>query len=1045
MSLIGIVGGEGGGGIPNPDAGTLADNEMVKANAGGTELVGTGDTNSDTEVDFGSKDVKCKTVITESSSVDVGPGVTLSDRGGFVESRSNVTGNDFLTLDYMIDDNGTEKPIYYSRGAKVVRDVVQPDDSTAMNGITEYSLSPTKDQDILRVYVKLVNPVTNYRARVTSDVTGEVVKYIPSRNDWDKGVGLDFAAGEQFFDLDSPLAELVSYPLTIEVLADQSIDVLGDGVDPWRAVDSQDITELQMLDETDVALESVSTSLILGGRMSEASPTSVFVREGKGRVGINRTEFEWQDQTVTLNSINTQVATLIGVNSFGNVVQLPPQLSPEVIRDYAITGIVSHPDGVIANIINSSLKADGTYSQLIDSLEVLGVTRKSGLAVTPNANLSFNKESGVLQSAGSGNDVPNTGENLARIASETPASFDTFLGKTDDLVLTDQTLIDPSVYDNGSGAPVAIGVPVQQATIIYLYQSVIQPGGLRVMYGQNIYSDLQEAILNAPYDAVDRPETIDTNTNLIARIAVRSDATDLSDDAQAVMLDGVKFGAGTIGSLLSAQALGSIGYELTTTSRNIGAGNDKIYVDSSAGPITLTLDTAPNDGLRHKFFIGDSTNTIELVSASPSFPIAPVPPVAESSLQGAWALTADLDDRFTTDRDLTNVGTGGSFDPVVVNGKTVNAFNFAGTAELEAVASLYKGVADGAPRSVTFWYAANAGTPTTNENFVSWGEDIPPGGLLWEVEYRADVGAEYLWVNNRNASRRWNRATLEALNLFDGNMHHIAVTQSNSNMGSVLLYIDGVQIPHDFQDTFPNNSTTQVVNFRLGASTISNARLNGKMYDFRLFDRGLSSAEVTSIYSDDLTGGVILSTFENRTIIEAVFNGSEWDLTDAVGLTLLDLDSRVGTIESDLASRPTVAFRTEQLDGLDLLGSFSYINTTQPLYYTVNGVEGAAPFTSARLTIEYDGSYQINVRGYATKPTGSTGDTITFYVSVNGGDYLANPNDGIVTTASDGEAWVLSGLLRLKIGDTVQIAYTINEGSGWDLNFHSWDIARVAL
>ena len=285
--LVNVGSDSGGGGIPNPDAGTLADNEMVKANAGGTELVGTGDTNSDTEVDFGSKDVKCKTVITESSSVDVGPGVTLSDRGGFVESRSNVTGNDFLTLDYMIDDNGTEKPIYYSRGAKVVRDVVQPDDSTAMNGITEYSLSPTKDQDILRVYVKLVNPVTNYRARVTSDVTGEVVKYIPSRNDWDKGAGLDFAAGEQFFDLDSPLAELVSYPLTVEVLADQSIDVLGDGVDPWRAVDSQDITELQILDETDAALESVSTSLILGGRMSEASPTSVFVREGKGRVGIN--------------------------------------------------------------------------------------------------------------------------------------------------------------------------------------------------------------------------------------------------------------------------------------------------------------------------------------------------------------------------------------------------------------------------------------------------------------------------------------------------------------------------------------------------------------------------------------------------------------------------------------------------------------------------------------------------------------------------------------------------------------------------------------
>jgi hypothetical protein len=90
-----VIGGccdDSGGGVPNPDPGTLSDNEMVKANVGGTEIVGTGDTNTPTEVDFGSKDVRCKSVITEAGSVDVGPALTISERGGYQQNHSDVSG-----------------------------------------------------------------------------------------------------------------------------------------------------------------------------------------------------------------------------------------------------------------------------------------------------------------------------------------------------------------------------------------------------------------------------------------------------------------------------------------------------------------------------------------------------------------------------------------------------------------------------------------------------------------------------------------------------------------------------------------------------------------------------------------------------------------------------------------------------------------------------------------------------------------------------------------------------------------------------------------
>lgn len=88
--------GGGGGGVPTPAPGVLADNEMVKANVGGTAIVGTGDTNSDTEVDFGAKDVKTTGTMTSGTGTFIlGEAIATSAAGENITTTNLVSGEHF--------------------------------------------------------------------------------------------------------------------------------------------------------------------------------------------------------------------------------------------------------------------------------------------------------------------------------------------------------------------------------------------------------------------------------------------------------------------------------------------------------------------------------------------------------------------------------------------------------------------------------------------------------------------------------------------------------------------------------------------------------------------------------------------------------------------------------------------------------------------------------------------------------------------------------------------------------------------------------------
>lgn len=306
--------------------------------------------------------------------------------------------------------------------------------------------------------------------------------------------------------------------------------------------------------------QSFSTSLISGGIVSLNSSTSVDITAGTGTIvsvtgaGIaTLMPISWSAKTnVAITDILTTEDTRFFIDNMGEVVQQISILDSNSIRINVTLGFAVHPTGTILTIVNDSLKTETLYSQFIDHLEALGVTRKSGLTVTADTGLSLSKSSGVLESPGAGVGSGNIGQNMIDINADPTATFTRLLASTATIESESVTTIDVGFYDDGSNTKAALPQP-NDASIVYFYQSVDSSvSGLIVAYGQTVYTSLSEAKLNKDTDKMILPENIKNRTNLIGRMAVKANATDLNDITQAILFTGAKFGTSIFGGSSSS-------------------------------------------------------------------------------------------------------------------------------------------------------------------------------------------------------------------------------------------------------------------------------------------------------------------------------------------------------------------------------------------------------------------------------------------------------------------------------------------------------------
>lgn len=495
--------------------------------------------------------ISSETIEVPPGTIQVGEGLKMSAAGVIPLFNSLLTGKTYIPTLFEYDiATGYNKPftLVFNTPDTVV---VQPDFSTStpLTGTFQNVVSESEFLLSLGIKTNASATLANVRLQFIAQTTGEPIYFFPSKAGWESDTGEDLiadGAGDATIDFgDAPIGLLVGETVTINYKIDSGV-LLGDGAIPYQEATRKIATFTDVITELEYATESLSTSWISGGVISQNTTTTFDISAGTGRM-FDGTPVSWDEMlNVAITNIATTISTRIAFDNTGSLIQLPVTLTEEVTRDYINAGVIVHPAGTITNILNTKLSTKELYSQYVDSLQTLGVTKKSGLGISPNADITFNKIAGELESVGAGINNGERGQNIVSINAESPAIFTRVLGISDTIVATGTTGIDPEFYDDGTATKASVP-QANDATIIYIYQSIEPTGGLVVMYGQTVYTSLQDAVVNAPLDRVQIPEEITNDSNLIARIAVRRDATDISDISQAVVLAGVKFGTGIDG------------------------------------------------------------------------------------------------------------------------------------------------------------------------------------------------------------------------------------------------------------------------------------------------------------------------------------------------------------------------------------------------------------------------------------------------------------------------------------------------------------------
>jgi hypothetical protein len=493
----------------------------------------------DEEVDFYEKSIKAK-------HYDLRENQRLDTTGAnFVEYKL-----DSSTLHYHTDvEHGTNVPTGKNFQNKVVDEVIQ-----AVN--TETLLAPrwffTVTQDIS------IEALTMDSTNLSFD-GATINAYRDSVLIWSQKIPLILQGPSKWFNVGTgssffPPIHFLNDGATYELEVTNEfgdLEVQGDlsGV-PYYAIDYSEIVERPLQTMPD------STGVLDGMIVSQGTGNSVNITPGFGYImaddGKTGTYVEIAQISDSPISVVTDGNFGIGIDINGDVTQVAgDSINAAFIRDYMLVGFVEIELGAVSNVSPYKLTTNTTYSQIMDLFEVLGVIAGQGLAILPQANLSFDITAGDLGFRGAGTSQLNRTPNVLQLDARVTAEFDRLLGIDQSLPTLNQTLIDADHYDDGTATPALITDPLN-ATIQYIYQLPIELGGLTVMYGQKVYLTIEDAIVNQDNDEISIPTFVSTNTLLLARLVVRAGATDLQNEDDAVFLPGAKFGSSIKGGALGS-------------------------------------------------------------------------------------------------------------------------------------------------------------------------------------------------------------------------------------------------------------------------------------------------------------------------------------------------------------------------------------------------------------------------------------------------------------------------------------------------------------
>ena len=260
------------------------------------------------------------------------------------------------------------------------------------------------------------------------------------------------------------------------------------------------------------------------------------------------------------------------------------------------------------------------------------------------------------------------------------------------------------------------------------------------------------------------------------------------------------------------------------------------------------------------------------------------------------------------------------------------------------------------PASSTYTISAWFKTSTTNTQEIIIADFDASGSGLTVRFTLGFVSSNNFFINMGNGSSSWSSYTTNALPYRDGNWHNIVTVWNGTN---VKLYADGNTTPiADLTSTVSAGAAgTSPLNFGR-AGDVSGSYFNGSIDQVRIFNKALTSSEVTTLYNEVQCVPTIVPTDYFNTVtwtstgntdISITGVGFKPDLvwgkarTDAYTHTIYDsvrgagaahwLSSALTNSESSLES---TALQYGYLDSFDLDGFSSNAGTSDNSYFNYN-------------------------------------------------------------------------------------------------------------
>lgn len=296
----------------------------------------------------------------------------------------------------------------------------------------------------------------------------------------------------------------------------------------------------------------------------------------------------------TLTYLATTPATYILLDSAGAITQQTTYPTPSERRAKALIGRLAHQNNTVITFANTfpDIK-NGIVSQFYDLCDAMAPFKIGGLSITANgANLSFNRSSGSAFFRSASWVATPSNPHTLNFTSQTLQPFRK-MTQTTIVDVSDVTVVEPNYYDVG-GVRTLNGGGNGTATIqrVYLYKS----GGVRVAYGQTVYTNLATALSRINQDPFVPNPTIEQSAILIGYIVLTKDCTDLTNTNKARLLTAARFDAGGSAASGGITSLQQAYNNSILPQIILSSDHGAFTIDDASTPIGTLVDIRNNAG-----------------------------------------------------------------------------------------------------------------------------------------------------------------------------------------------------------------------------------------------------------------------------------------------------------------------------------------------------------------------------------------------------------------------------------------------------------------